>query len=91
MQQQLAEGIGSAREVVARVLRGLGDERLVREGFVGSCSSTQYVCNRSSRPPLNKVHADPERPSQTADYPQHTPCVDPTRRLMQCLDYDRMD
>lgn len=28
-QQQLAEGIGTAREVVARVLRGLRDERLV--------------------------------------------------------------
>jgi CRP/FNR family cyclic AMP-dependent transcriptional regulator len=34
-QQQLAEGIGSAREVVARVLRGLRDERLVETGLRG--------------------------------------------------------
>jgi hypothetical protein len=35
MQQQLAEGIGSAREVVAHVLRGLRDERLVERGVRG--------------------------------------------------------
>lgn len=34
-QQQLAEGIGTAREVVARVLRGLRDERLVETGVRG--------------------------------------------------------
>ncbi len=34
-QQQLAEGVGSAREVVARVLRGLRDERLVATGLRG--------------------------------------------------------
>jgi CRP/FNR family cyclic AMP-dependent transcriptional regulator len=34
-QQQLAEGIGTAREVVARVLRGLRDERLVETGSRG--------------------------------------------------------
>lgn len=34
-QQQLAEGIGSAREVVARVLRGLRDEHLVETGVRG--------------------------------------------------------
>ncbi len=34
-QQELAEGIGSAREVVARVLRGLREERLVETGVRG--------------------------------------------------------
>jgi CRP/FNR family transcriptional regulator len=34
-QQQLAEGIGSAREVVARVLRGLREEHLVETGVRG--------------------------------------------------------
>jgi CRP/FNR family transcriptional regulator, cyclic AMP receptor protein len=34
-QQQLAEGIGSAREVVARVLRGLREERLIETGLRG--------------------------------------------------------
>ena len=34
-QQQLADGIGSAREVVARVLRGLREERLVTTGVGG--------------------------------------------------------
>jgi CRP/FNR family transcriptional regulator len=34
-QQQLADGIGTAREVVARVLRGLRDERLVETGIGG--------------------------------------------------------
>jgi CRP/FNR family transcriptional regulator len=34
-QQQIADGIGSAREVVARILRGLREERLVRTGLRG--------------------------------------------------------
>jgi CRP/FNR family transcriptional regulator len=34
-QQQIADGIGSAREVVARILRGLREERLVQTGVRG--------------------------------------------------------